>query len=265
MPGNWVSACSTPILSQNRGVGSLLPRRATLVAVCALLLGPAHAVRAELVFLASGRALSVSGHRIEGRSVVLTLRSGGEVVCDASLVARIEPDEVAWPQQVPAAPALVVGGPAAEAPSATPYEELIQPIAARHGVEPALVRAIVDTESGFAPRARSPKGAMGLMQLMPVTARQYALANPFDPSANLETGVRHLKSLLGRYDMRSALAAYNAGEAAVRRFQGVPPFRETQDYVTRVLSRLEHYRRLGRTAPGAGLGPIRPGPSVPTS
>lgn len=197
--------------------------------------------------------------------MVLALRGGGEVVCDANLVERIEPDEVAWPQ--PTLPAAAV--PAAllspQGPERPPFDELIRPIAARYGVEPALIRAVVETESGFAPGARSPRGAMGLMQLMPVTARQYALANPFEPSANLETGVRHLKSLLGRYDMRSALAAYNAGEAAVRRFQGVPPFRETQDYVTRVLNRLEHYRLQGRQLPGAASSPGRPGPPVPTS
>lgn len=228
-------------------------------------MGPVPAVRAELVFLATGRALSVSGHRVEGRTVILSLRGGGEVACDANLVVRIEQDEVAWPKPSPPDSRIAPTPTAELLPPDVPFDHLIQPIADRHGVEPALVRAVVETESGFAPRARSPRGAMGLMQLMPQTARQYSLANPFDPSANLETGVRHLKSLLGRYDMRSALAAYNAGEAAVRRFQGVPPFRETQDYVTRVLSRLEHYRRLGRVLPAGVPSPIRPGPSVPTS
>ncbi len=264
MPASWAFVSSTPILSHNRGVRRALPLRALLLTVCALLPGPAATAHAELVFLTSGRALSVTGHRFEGRSAVLTLRGGGEVVCDARLIERIEPDEVPWPTPRPASAPVADPAPA-PALAQAPFAELIQPIADRHGVDPALVRAVVETESGFAPAARSPKGAMGLMQLMPGTARQYALADPFDPTANLDTGVRHLKSLLGRYDMRSALAAYNAGEAAVRRFQGVPPFRETQDYVSRVLSRLEHYRRLGRGGGAAGTSPVRPGPVVPSS
>jgi soluble lytic murein transglycosylase-like protein len=76
---------------------------------------------------------------------------------------------------------------------------------------------------------------MGLMQLMPATARQYAVADPFDPAANIEGGVKHLKSLMQRLPVALALAAYNAGEAAVQRFNGIPPYRETQDYVARIL------------------------------
>jgi hypothetical protein len=202
---------------------------------------PAHA---ELVFLTTGRTLSVQSHTIgEGRAT-LRLRAGGEIVCDASLISRVEPDEVPWPEPLPE--------PEEEAPPGTPgispFDALIRPVAERHGVDAALVRAVIETESAFDPGARSRKGAMGLMQLMPQTARQYAVENPYDPTDNLEAGVRHLKSLLDRYDVRLALAAYNAGEATVRRYGGVPPYRETRDYVDRVLRRLEHYRRVSPPA-----------------
>jgi soluble lytic murein transglycosylase-like protein len=92
-------------------------------------------------------------------------------------------------------------------------------------------------ESGFNPHATSPKGAMGLMQLMPETAREYALADPFEPQSNIEAGVRYLRALIDRFkSWPMALAAYNAGEAAVRRFGGIPPYPETRAYVRTVLA-----------------------------
>jgi soluble lytic murein transglycosylase-like protein len=105
-----------------------------------------------------------------------------------------------------------------------------------HGVNPMLVRALIEVESGYRPRARSARGAMGLMQLMPSTAREYKIRNPFEPKANIEGGIRHLKSLIDQFGVEIALAAYNAGEGAVRKFKGIPPYRETRNYVTRILS-----------------------------
>ena len=97
------------------------------------------------------------------------------------------------------------------------------------------MHAVIEAESNYRPRARSRTGAKGLMQLMPATARQYAVENPYDPRANIDAGVRHLKDLLSRFDLRLALAAYNAGEGAVRAYGGLPPFAETRSYVTRIL------------------------------
>ena len=94
----------------------------------------------------------------------------------------------------------------------------------------------MQVEAAYKSTARSRKGAMGLMQLMPETARQYALTNPYDPAANIEAGIKHLKGLLQRLPLELALAAYNAGEEAVERHGGIPPYRETVDYVKRVLS-----------------------------
>ena len=215
-------------------LGSLLLMRSrlrvTLSAALACFAAVAPA-QAEIVHLASGRTLSVKGHRVEGEIIVLTLRAGGEVNIDRTLVERIVEDEVPYPE--PEAPA-AVQAPALPAP--TPYAELIASMSAAHGVDPNLVRALIQVESGYRARALSPKGAMGLMQLMPSTAREYKVRNPYDPKANIAAGVKHLKSLIDRWGVELALAAYNAGEGAVRKFNGVPPYRETRNYVSRILS-----------------------------
>jgi len=211
------------------------------LASLALLTGAVPA-RAELVFFSTGRVLSVKAHRTEGESLVLTLRSGGEMICEQSIVARIEPDEIPYPEDQPAADGDEDGA-AAEGPlQASPalltnsrYEPIIVQVATRHGIDPTLVRAVIQVESNYESRARSVKGAKGLMQLMPDTARRYGLVNPYDPAANIEAGIRHLKFLLARFPLTLALAAYNAGEATVERFGGVPPFAETRTYVARIL------------------------------
>ncbi len=115
-------------------------------------------------------------------------------------------------------------------------DSAIEQAAARHNVDPNLVRAVVKVESNFNPNAVSRKGAMGLMQLMPSTARQLKVRNPFDPEQNVDAGVRHLKQLLESYDgdIKLTLAAYNAGAGAVARSSGVPHYAETQNYVRRI-------------------------------
>lgn len=195
---------------------------------------------AEIVVLSSGQTVSVASHRTDGDRMVLQLRSGGEVTCDKSLVEKVVPDEVS-PQE-PETAAATEEAPAEEVPAPAiamgPYGEIITAIAQTHGVDPLLVRALIHVESGDRPRARSHKGAMGLMQLMPSTARQYRVRNPYDPKANIAAGVKHLKSLLDRWNgaVDLALAAYNAGEGAVKKFNGIPPYRETRNYVSRILS-----------------------------
>jgi Transglycosylase SLT domain len=188
--------------------------------------------QAELVYFNTGRTLSVKSHRVEGDSLVLVLRGGGEMVCDVSIVSRFTPDEVPYPEpEADAAQELVQ--PVA---TAGPYSEIIDRVAAEQDVPVKLVRAVIQVESAYNVRARSPKGAMGLMQLMPATARQYAVADPYDPASNIEAGIKHLKSLLQRLPVALALAAYNAGETAVQRFNGIPPYPETRNYVSRILA-----------------------------
>jgi hypothetical protein len=195
------------------------------VAACVLVLAGSTIASAEIVFLTSGRTLSVKGHHESGDSIILTLRSGGEVTCDKTLVEKIVPDEVPHPDPAvaasdpptPAAPAVERG----TRLRVTAYTDLIVNTAQTYGVDPILVQALVQVESNYQPRARSAKGAMGLMQLMPSVAKE------------------KLKTLLEKYGsegVRVALAAYNAGEGAVDHFNGVPPYRETQSYVTRILS-----------------------------
>lgn len=126
------------------------------------------------------------------------------------------------------------------------YQELVAEAAAAHGVEKALLNAVITVESGFNSRSVSPKGAIGLMQLMPKTAQRYGARDPFDPRQNLLAGAKYLSELLVMFDndLRLALAAYNAGENAVLRFgRAVPPYRETQRYVPAVLRHLESFRR----------------------
>jgi len=120
--------------------------------------------------------------------------------------------------------------------TAQDIDAAIDQAAARHNVDPSLVRSVVKVESNFNPNAVSRKGAMGLMQLMPSTARSLNVSNPFDPQQNVDAGVRHLRRLLDSYggDVRLSLAAYNAGSGAVARSAGVPHFRETQNYVRRI-------------------------------
>lgn len=201
-------------------------------AVCAVLLigvAPAHA---ELAFFATGRSISIKNHTVDGSSLVLHLRSGGQMIVEPAMIARFEPDEVPYPEPEAEAPAAV----AIAALAAVPYGDIIDKYSKEQGVDARLVRAMIQVESAYKQAARSRKGAMGLMQLMPETARQYAVRDPYDPESNIEAGVKHLKSLLTRLPVDLALAAYNAGEATVQKFRGIPPYPETRSYVSRILS-----------------------------
>jgi hypothetical protein len=207
--------------------------------LCAFLTVGVGEARAEIVFLSSGRTLSIKSHHEDGDLLVMTLRTGGEVTCAKSLVERIVPDEVPHPDPEPEQQPAATEQDTADVQSllqATPYGEIISAMSEAHGVDPLLVRALIQVESKYNPRARSSRGAMGLMQLMPQTAREYKVRNPYDPRANIEAGIKKLKTLIDKWGVELALAAYNAGEGAVMRFNGLPPYRETRSYVSRILS-----------------------------
>jgi soluble lytic murein transglycosylase-like protein len=202
-------------------------RRSLVVLALLTLLGTS--ARAEIALLSNGLTLKLEGHRVEDGLVVLMLKGGGEMSVPPPTVQGFVPDEVLDEVAVPP------GGDLREIAALT---------ARRHGLEPELVIAVVAVESGFRPQAVSPKGARGLMQLMPKTAESLGVEDAFDPEQNLDGGVRHLGQLLTLYngDVERALAAYNAGEGAVHRHGGVPPYHETRAYVKKVL---ERYRARG--------------------
>ena len=209
-------------------------QRLLLGLVVAALLAAAAPARAEIALLASGQTLKLEAHRPEAELLVLVLKGGGEVHLPPFAVRGFVPDEVL--DEVEGAPA------------GSDLVSLVEQAARRHGLDPALVLAVVSVESAFRPAAVSPKGAQGLMQLMPRTAASLGVEDAFDPEQNVDAGVRHLETLVRLYggDLTRALAAYNAGEGAVARHGGVPPYRETRAYVRRVL---ERYRAKQAKAP----------------
>jgi len=221
-------------------------RHALGVFLCAL--GLASAASAHLVILTDGSVLKVLAFTVENETAVLSFAKGGTMRMPMLRVERVLDDEVA-PEPEQAAEALEAT--ALDFPvrfavgSATPhtaYGELIFAAARRHKVNPDLVAAVIRAESAFNPRALSGKGARGLMQLMPATAKRYGVraSELFQPERNIEAGVRYLAFLVDRFagDLPKILAGYNAGEGSVDRFGGVPPYRETQTYVRRILGYL---------------------------
>ena len=182
----------------------------------------------EYAVLENGARLHIDHHQAEGPKVRL-FNGDGSIEMDSRQVIGFEMDQASGiPLQAPA-PA----GPTAEpAPSA---EQLANRAAEKYGLPPELVRSVIKAESGFAAQAVSPKGAIGLMQLMPGTARDLG-ADPHDPAANVDAGTRYLRALLEKYDggLRHALAAYNAGPGAVEKYRGIPPYPETVNYIRRI-------------------------------
>jgi soluble lytic murein transglycosylase-like protein len=167
--------------------------------------------------------------------------AGGEAIPLSPTPPRVVIDLPDSQQQSASAEPAV---PPALASAAVRYGAMIDDAAREYNVPPALVRAMVTTESNFNPQAVSPKGAIGLMQLMPATAKRFGAVDPADPRTNLRTGARYLRWLIDRFgsDLKLAVAAYNAGEGAVDKYGGqIPPYAETRDYVTKVLDRYRMY------------------------
>jgi hypothetical protein len=184
----------------------------------------------EFAVLSTGFRLHADHHEFAGSSVRLYQKDGGYSEIGASMVTAFEP-EVELPAPVMAS----VPSPKPAVVQHTP-RELVDAAAKKNGLPPNFVHSVVAAESAYQANAVSPKGAIGLMQLMPATAQAYG-ADPRDPAQNVEAGAAYLRELLIKYDgdPRRALAAYNAGPGAVDKYNGVPPYAETQTYIERVL------------------------------
>ncbi|MGE5233779.1 MAG: lytic transglycosylase domain-containing protein [Acidobacteriota bacterium] len=218
------------------------PSRRFLILGLALALC-APPARAALVLLVNGDVMKVAAFDAEGDQARLTLPSGGALSLPMVEVDRVLDDEVvAAPAPPPSAPSFDLGFAPAAGPPATPWGGLIYWAARKHAVSQHLVAAIVRAESDFDARALSRKGACGLMQIMPSTGDRYGLTRwqLFDPKLNLDAGARYLAWLIARYsgDLGKVLAAYNAGEGTVDRYGGVPPYRETRDYIRSIYAEL---------------------------
>jgi hypothetical protein len=221
-----------------------MPKRRLLLplALAFLALAAARSARAELVLLQGGDVLKVKAYEIGAEQARLTLPSGGVLTVSVLRIDRVLADEIVpVPEPPPDEPmGLVLGFRADASTPATPYGDQILAAAKRHGVNPAVVAAVMQVESAFDASARSRKGARGLMQLMPATAARFGVSSAeiLKPERNLDAGTRYLRFLLDRFgeDPVRVFAAYNAGEHAVERYGGIPPYRETQDYVRRVLA-----------------------------
>ena len=238
------------------------------IAYLALSLVSATSVMAALeVRLLGGRSLLVDRVEYDGSTAILTLVGGGRLVVDReriAAVASLPSPPVAEDLPPPQADAPAPGEPASAPPESPPaeaplpplplmnmqesggYGDLIAEAALRHDVDAELLRCLLMVESGFDPGARSPKGAMGLAQLMPGTASDLGVADPYDPVEAVDAAARLLGRLLRENEGRfvPALAAYNAGPGAVSRYGGVPPYGETIRYVERVLTM--YHARAGR-------------------
>ena len=190
----------------------------------------------EFVVLSNGFRIHADSHAIEGAVMRIQI-SQGAIEIPANTVAAIEAEDYTPP------PPPVVVAPVPEPQPELSPQEMITRAAIHNGLPPEIVRSVARAESGYHVNALSPKGAIGLMQLMPGTAAALN-ADPYDPAQNVEAGARYLRDLLLKYEndphqVTKALAAYNAGPGAVDKYKGVPPYRETVDYVNRVLKQYE--------------------------
>ena len=222
-------------------------RRLWLVVAAALAL-PARG-SAELAILDDGAFLKVAGFEVTGDRIRLDLTAGGQLILPLLRVERIVDDEIEPDPGVGAVPAIPLSFESHHRVPETPFGALIFETAREHSVNPELVAAMVRWESAFDPGAVSPKGARGLMQIMPATGLRFGVdaRDLFDPQRNLQAGVRYLKWLRARFadDLALVLAAYNAGEGTVDRYAGVPPYRETLQYIERIYASLEGGRSGG--------------------
>ena len=216
-------------------------RAAALFCVVAAVLSARPANAAELAILSNGFTIRHQHHLVMGTVTRLYLEADDSSFTDVPTaeITGYEPDFSVFapadtPVALPATPAFAKPGPVKPGPA---LDQVVNSASAAYHLDPDLVNSVIHAESGFNVRAVSPKGARGLMQLMPGTASQLGVRDAFDAQANVTGGSRYLRELLERYnfDLVKALAAYNAGPQRVEQYRGVPPFRETRAYVARIV------------------------------
>jgi hypothetical protein len=224
-----------------------------------ILLGLAFAApsTAELAIFADGDFVKIAHYELLGERMRLHLAGGGSLTLPLARLERIVDDEVELPshrpaeEPEPASPSFEMSFLPDHRVPASPYGEVLYAAAKRHALNPELLAAVARAESSFDPSALSPKGARGILQLMPATAERFGIESSrlWDLESNVEAGARFLRFLVDEFrgDLRLVLAAYNAGEGAVRRHGGVPPYRETRHYVERILG------ALGVSSPPAAI------------
>ena len=194
---------------------------------------------AKLAVFVDGRVIKVDDARLEGSEIILDLKGGGTLKVSAVRVDRVIADEIEESNSVSpfADPDCPISWNDLELPEDLPFREPIASTARAANLDPWLVASVVQTESAFDPHAVSRAGAAGLMQLMPAAAAEHEVHDIFNPADNLRGGVEHLRTMLDRFEsLPLALAAYNAGATTVTRYEGIPPYKETRDYVREVLA-----------------------------
>lgn len=215
----------------------------TAVLGAAVLFAVATEAAAGIVVFTNGRTMKVSGYQAKDDQIELTLQSGGTMMVALSRVQNVLDDEVVPEKvveevrEVGQFPTRVWGYDSRRPPLfASRYDALIVEAAKKFDVDAALVSAVIKAESDYNPRVVSHKGARGLMQLMPATAARFGVKDSFDPSANIHGGTRYLRWLLDKFEGNAdlAVAAYNAGEGNIKKYNGIPPFRETINYVKKI-------------------------------
>lgn len=223
---------------------------------------------ASIAVFADGRNQKIEAYAVEEELIHLTLQGGGKLSLPLTRIERIVDDEIV-PAEVVAEVQKIVEEQGGVFPKRSwrfdqasvplwqsKYNDIIVAAARRFDVDAALVSAVIKAESDYNPRTVSHKGARGLMQLMPATAKRFGVTNSFDPDENIHAGTRYLRWLLTKFDGNAdlAVAAYNAGEGNVWKYDGVPPFRETVNYINRIS---KHIRRAisEDVIPSGTLGP----------
>jgi len=209
-------------------------KRLSMMALVLVALFSASTGAAERVEFVDGRSMIVESLRLDGEFFILVLDPSSSMAVPANRVHTVRRYE-------PAPSLSEISDPAPWIEVAGVYRGIIEAASDAHGLNPALVTAMIQVESNFNPYAVSHKGACGLLQLIPATAERFGVKDIFDPEQNVTGGVRYMRWLMDRFDNQTefALAAYNAGEGVVTRYNGIPPYRETEAYVRKVMSKVE--------------------------